>query len=94
MVQLCRSLRLAQKARLDLAAKRELWRKDLDGNGAFQATIFRPIHYTHSTAPNLLVQLVMRAEHALDVRAQLGIRRRYDGIRQAISSGICADGRE
>jgi hypothetical protein len=36
----------------------------------------------------------VRAEHALYVRAQLGIRRWYDGIRQAISSGICADGRE
>ena len=94
MVQLRRGLRLAQEARLDLAAERELGRQDLDGDGALEAAIFRPIDDAHPAAPDLAVQLVVRAEHALDVRAQLGVRRRYDGIRQASGSGIWADGRE
>ena len=88
MVELRGGFGLAQEPRLDLAAERQLGRQHLDGDRALEAAIFRAVDDTHAAAPNLAVQLVVRAEHALDVRAQLRIRRRYDGIRQAISSGL------
>ena len=92
MVELGSRLGLAEKARLDLAAERELRRQDLDGDRALQASIFRPVDDAHSATADLAVQLVVRAEHALDVRAQLRIRRWNDRIRQASSSGIWAGG--
>ena len=74
MVELRRGLRLAQEARLDLAAERELGRQDLDRDRALQPPVFRAIDDAHAAAPDLAVQLVVRAERTLDVRAQLGIR--------------------
>ena len=48
--------------------------KHFDGDRSLEPTIFRPIDDAHAATTNLAVQLVVRAEHALDVRAQLRIR--------------------
>jgi hypothetical protein len=88
MVELGSRLGLAQEARLDLAAERELRRQDFDGDGALQAPIFRPIDDTHPATADLGIQLVMRAEDALNVRAQLGIRILAGRIRQSSGSRV------
>src|SRR5262249_21252437 len=88
VVQLRRGLRLAQEASLDLTAECELWRQDLDGDRALESAILGAIDHAHPAAPDLGVQFVVRAEHALDVRAQLGIGGRNGGIRQSIGSGF------
>jgi len=91
MVELRRRLRFAQEAGFDLAAKRELGRKDLDGDCTLQASVFCAIDHAHSAAPDLRIQFVVRAEHTFDVGAQLRIRvRRSYRLRQAIRSGLRA----
>jgi hypothetical protein len=74
MVELRRGFRFAQKARLDFASERELGGQDLDGDHALEAAIPGPVNDPHAPTPDLAVQLVVRIEHALDMRAQLRIR--------------------
>src|SRR6185437_5086470 len=49
------------------------------------------IDHPHSPATDLAVQLVVGAEHAFDVRTQLGVRGGNDRIRQSGDSGLWAD---
>jgi hypothetical protein len=80
MVELCGGFGLAQEARLDLAAERELRRQDLDGDDALQTFVFGAIDNAHPATADLAVQLVVLTQRALHVRAQLGVRGRYGGV--------------
>ena len=87
MVQLRRRLRLAQEARLDLAAERELRRQDLDGDRALQAPVFGPIDDAHSAPPDLAVQLVVgRSTRSTCVRSSASAGR-GERVRHSASSG-------
>src|SRR5262249_52348669 len=90
MVQLGRGLGLSQEACLDLAAKSQLWREHLDRDDALEPAILGAIDDSHAATPNLGIQLIVRAKNALDMRAQLGIRRRYYWLRQSSGSRIRA----
>src|SRR5678815_4284043 len=71
MAELRSGLCFLQKARADLRAKRELRRQQLDGDRALQAFVARLVDDAHSPASDFAIELVMRAQNALDVRAQL-----------------------
>src|SRR4029450_11223518 len=81
MAELRRCLGLFQEPRADLAAKRELGRKQLDGDRSLEPAVFRLIDDSHPASADLTVELIVGAENALDMRAQLSVRGRDDGIR-------------
>ena len=74
--ELRRRLRLAKESRTDLGAERELGRQELDRDRALETAILRAIHDPHAAAADLPIELIRGIEHALDVRAQLGVRLR------------------
>ncbi len=79
MGQLRRRFRLAQEARADLRAERQLRRQELDGDRALEPPVPRLVDDAHAPAPDLAVELVGGVEHALDMRAQLGVGLRDRG---------------
>src|SRR6185503_11948752 len=81
MAELRGGLGLFQKSRPDLAAKCELGWEQLYRDGSLQSAIFRFVDDSHPASADLAVELIVGAEHALDVRAQLSVRGRDDGIR-------------
>jgi serine/threonine protein kinase len=74
--ELRRRLRLAEESRTDLGAERELGRQELDRDRPLETAILRAIHDPHAAATDLPIELIRGIEHALDVRAQLGVRLR------------------
>jgi serine/threonine-protein kinase len=83
------SLRAALERKKKFSA-REIMRILHDVVDALSFAHERGVIHRDIKPANILTQ----GAHALDVRAQLGIRGRYDGIRQAISSGLCPERRE
>ncbi len=75
MTELRRRLCLAQEARSDLAAEGELRREHLHGDLSLQAPVTGQIHDAHAPASDFPIQLIVRAENALDVRAKLVVGR-------------------
>src|SRR5688572_49701 len=78
--QLRSRFRLAQKARFDGALEREFWRQHLDGDVPLEALVARSIDDAHPAASDFAVQLVVRTQDPLDVRAKLRTRGRTGGI--------------
>src|SRR5678816_944763 len=81
MAELRGGLGLFQEPRPNFAAERELWREQFDRDVALQPAIFRLVDDSHPASADLTVELIVGTEHALDVRAQLSVRGRDDGIR-------------
>src|SRR3954463_14365229 len=73
MAELRCGLGLFQEPGPDLAAKRELGREQLYRDGSFQSAIFCLVDDSHPPSADLTVELIVGAEHALDVRAQLSV---------------------
>src|SRR5688500_19928267 len=84
MAQLRRGLGFLEKTRPDLATERQLGREELDGNVTLQALVFRLVDDPHAATSDLTVELIVGAEDALDMRAQLSVRGRDDGIRHRV----------
>ena len=85
MAELGRRLRLTKEAGANLRPESELGREDLDGDLALEPAIAGEVHDAHAAAPDLAIQLVARAQYTLDVRAELGVCRRDDGVWHAWS---------
>src|SRR5689334_11873056 len=81
MAELRGGLGLFQEPRPNLTAERELGGEQLDRDGSFQSAILRLIDDSHPSSADLTVELIVGTEHALDMRAQLSVRGRDDGIR-------------
>jgi hypothetical protein len=81
--ELRRRLRLAEKAGLDLAAKRQLGRKQLDRDLPFQPAVLGTIDDAHAAPSDLAVELVVGRKRALDMGAELVIRGRGERVGHA-----------
>ena len=83
MRELSGGLRLAEEARLDLAAERQLGRQQLDGDLPLQAAVLGTIDDAHAAPSDLAVELVVGRKRALDVSAELVIRGRGERVGHA-----------
>jgi hypothetical protein len=86
-------LGFAKEARADLASERELRRQDLDRDVPLEPPISRAVDDAHPAASDLGLELVVRREDALYVRAKLGINRRGYRIGHAANSATSTKSR-
>src|SRR5690242_12442298 len=70
MAQLRRRFRFAKEAGTDVGAIRQIGREELDRHRTLETAVAGAIHDPHATAPDLVLELVVRGEDPGELRAK------------------------